>query len=111
MYRACAAFTRSPCSSSVTRAESSAFAGQLKSRETSAISASATTHLARATASFGAEGTGSPSQERLRPDEIAELCHRDASKRERKRIVAQSDTLQCAQWITCREQTRRSRDQ
>ena len=52
-YRACAAFTRSPCSSSVARAASSAFAGQPRSRETSAISASATTHLARATASFG----------------------------------------------------------
>src|SRR4029077_8921546 len=52
-YRACAAFTRSPCSSSVARAASSTFAGQPRSRETRAISASATTHLARATASFG----------------------------------------------------------
>ena len=52
-YCACAAFTRSPCSSSVARAASSAFAGQPRSREASAISASATTHLARATASFG----------------------------------------------------------
>src|SRR5579884_3851433 len=51
--RACAALTRSPCASSVARAASSAFAGQLRSRETSAISASATTHRARATASFG----------------------------------------------------------
>jgi hypothetical protein len=51
--RACATLTRSPCASSVIRAASSAFAGQLRSRETSAISASATTHLARATASFG----------------------------------------------------------
>ena len=51
--RACAAFTRSPCASSVARAASSAFAGQPRSRETSATSASATTHLARATASFG----------------------------------------------------------
>ena len=32
-YRACAAFTRSPCSSSVARAASSAFAGQPRSRE------------------------------------------------------------------------------
>ena len=37
----------------VGRAASSAFAGQPKSRATSAISASATTHLARATAPFG----------------------------------------------------------
>jgi hypothetical protein len=43
-YRAYAALTRSPCSSSVARAASSAFAGQPSSRETSAISASATTH-------------------------------------------------------------------
>jgi hypothetical protein len=50
--RACAAFRSSPCASSVARAVSSAFAGQLKSRETSAISASATTHRARATISF-----------------------------------------------------------
>src|SRR5712672_1530192 len=47
-YRACAAFTRSPCASSVARAASSAFAGQPRSRETSAISASATPYLARA---------------------------------------------------------------
>src|SRR5580700_7096870 len=52
-YRACAAFTRSPCCSSVTRAAASVFAGQPRSRETSAISASATTQRARATASFG----------------------------------------------------------
>src|SRR3989441_5346697 len=52
-YRACAAFARSPCSSSVARAASSIFAGQPRSREASAISASATMHLARATASLG----------------------------------------------------------
>ena len=52
-YRACAALSRSPCASSVARAASSAFADQPRSRETSATSASATMHLARATASFG----------------------------------------------------------
>ena len=52
-FRAWAAFIRSPCASSVTRAASSAFGGYPRSRETSAISASATTHLARATASRG----------------------------------------------------------
>src|SRR5213083_2668882 len=52
-YRAYAALTRSPCSSSVARAASSAFAGQPRSREASATSASATMHLARATASLG----------------------------------------------------------
>ncbi len=50
-FRACAAFTRSPCASRTARAASSAFAGQPRSREASAISASATTHLARATLS------------------------------------------------------------
>ena len=43
----------SPCASSVARAASSAFAGQPRSRETSAISASATMHRARAMASCG----------------------------------------------------------
>src|SRR5438094_739144 len=52
-YRAYAALTRSPCASSVARAASSAFAGQPRSREASATSASATMHLARATASLG----------------------------------------------------------
>ena len=54
--RACryrVAFARSPCRSRIVRAASSAFTGQIRSRETSAISASATTHLARATSSLG----------------------------------------------------------
>ena len=50
-------------------------------------------------------------QERLRADEIAELCHRDPPKRERGRIIAQRNTLQCAEWITCRQGTCRRRDQ
>ncbi len=53
MWPAWAALARSPCCSSVARAAASVFTGQLRSRETSAISASATTHLARATASRG----------------------------------------------------------
>ena len=46
-WRACAAFGPSPCRSSVARAASSALVGQPSSRETSAISASATTQRAR----------------------------------------------------------------
>ena len=46
--------------SSVARAASSALVGQPRSRETSAISASATTQRARATASLGAEGARRP---------------------------------------------------
>ncbi|WP_379988590.1 hypothetical protein [Dokdonella soli] len=42
---------------------------------------------------------------------IAELRHRDASKRERRRVVAQGDALQSAERITRRECARRSRDQ
>src|SRR5713101_5783375 len=60
---------------------------------------------------FRTEGTRSPSQESLRSNEIAELRHRDASKRESRRIVAQGDSLQCAEGITRCECTRRSSDQ
>src|SRR3954452_7932472 len=100
----------SPCSSSVARATSRAFAGHPRSRETSAISASATTHLARATASLGPKARRAP-QEGLRPNEVAEARHRDASECQRRRVVAQGDPVQRAERITCRERTRRGRDQ
>jgi hypothetical protein len=32
-----------------------------------------------------------------RPNEIAELRHRDASKHERRRVVVQGDSVQCAE--------------
>jgi hypothetical protein len=60
---------------------------------------------------FRAEGARRTSHESPRAYEIAELRHRDASKRERRRIVAQGDLVQCAQGITRRERTRRGRDQ
>ena len=60
---------------------------------------------------FRTEGARSTSQESLRSSEIAELRHRDASQRERRRIVAQRDSLQCAEGITGRERARRGRDQ
>ena len=50
-------------------------------------------------------------QQSLRANEIAELRHRDAAKRERRRVVAQGDPLQCAEEITRGERPRRSRDQ
>ena len=109
--RACAAFTQSPCFSSVARAASSAFGGQPRSRDTSAISASATTHLARATASLGTEGACRTLQQRLRAHEIAELRHRDPAKREGRRVVTQANPLQYAEEITRGERPRRSRDQ
>ena len=86
-------------------------AGQPRSRETSAISASATTHRARATASFGPKARAALSQQSLRAIEIAKLRHRDAAKRERRRVVAQGDPVQCAKRITRGERVRRSRDQ
>ena len=55
--------------------------------------------------------TRGTSQEGLCSDEVAELRHRDASKREGRRVVAQGDPLQCAEGITRRERTRRGRDQ
>jgi hypothetical protein len=51
------------------------------------------------------------SQERLRSYEIAKLRHRDPTKRERRRVVAQGDPVQCAEGITRRERARRGRDQ
>src|SRR5262245_35436163 len=57
------------------------------------------------------EGTGRASYERLRSHEIAELRHRDAAQRERRRIVAQRDPVQRAERITRGERTRRRRDQ
>jgi predicted dithiol-disulfide oxidoreductase (DUF899 family) len=50
-------------------------------------------------------------QQRLCPNEITELGHRDASQRERGRVVPQGDALQCAEGITCRKGARSSRDQ
>ena len=60
---------------------------------------------------FRIEGPPSTSQERLRANEIAELRHRDASERERRRVVAQGDPLQRPEGITRGQGTRRGRDQ
>src|SRR5712675_2498421 len=57
------------------------------------------------------EGARRTSHESLRANEIAELRHRDAAKRERRRVVAQGDPVQRAEGITRRERTRRGRDQ
>jgi hypothetical protein len=57
------------------------------------------------------ERAGSASQECFGSHELAKLRHRDASKRERWRIVAQSDPLQCAQRVARCECTRSSGDQ
>jgi hypothetical protein len=49
---------------------------------------------------FRTERARSTSQEYLRSYKIAELRHRDASKREPGRIVPQRNSLQCAEGIT-----------
>jgi hypothetical protein len=59
---------------------------------------------------FRTEGTPGRPQERLRPHEIPELCHRDPPKRQCRRILAQRDSLQCAKRITGSECTRCGRD-
>jgi hypothetical protein len=60
---------------------------------------------------FWTESARSLSQEFLGSYEITELCHRDASKRERRRIVAQCDSLQRAEGIARREGASCRRDQ
>src|SRR5438105_8457334 len=60
---------------------------------------------------FRTERTRSTSQESLCPNEITELRHRDASQRERWRVVSQGDALQCAQGITRRQCAPRGGDQ
>ena len=72
---------------------------QARSREASAISASTTTHRARATASRGPKARAGPPHQRFRAVEIAELGHRDAAKRERRRVVAQRHPVQRGEWI------------
>ena len=50
-------------------------------------------------------------QQLLRARQVAELRHRDAAQRQRRRIVAQRDPLQRRQRIARRERPRRGRDQ
>ena len=85
--------------------------GPLRSRETSAISASATTHRARAVASFGPKARAALRSSSFARVKVAELRHRDAAQRERGRIVAQRNPLQRRQRIARRERAGRSRDQ
>jgi len=57
------------------------------------------------------EGARRAFQESFRTGQVPEARHRDATKRERGRIVAQGNPFQCAEEITCGERTRRGRDQ
>jgi hypothetical protein len=49
---------------------------------------------------FRNEGARGTLHESLRANEIAELRHRDASKRERRRVVAQGDRFNAPEGIT-----------
>ena len=58
-----------------------------------------------------AEGACGAPQQRPGADKIAELRHRDAAQRQRRRIVAQGDEVECAERITRGERARRGCDQ
>jgi hypothetical protein len=60
---------------------------------------------------FRTEGARRTSHESFRANEIAELRHRDPSKRECGCVVAQGDPVQCAEGITRGERTCCGRDQ
>jgi len=57
------------------------------------------------------EGARRISQENFRANEIAELRHRDAAKRQPRRVVTQSDVVKGAEGITLGERTRSGGDQ
>jgi predicted dithiol-disulfide oxidoreductase (DUF899 family) len=59
----------------------------------------------------GTEGARRALQESLGADEIAELRHRDAAKREGRGVTTQANPLQYAKEVTRSESPRRSRDQ
>jgi hypothetical protein len=59
---------------------------------------------------FRTESARRIAQQSLCSNQIAELRHCDASKRERRRIVAQGDAVQRAERITRGERARRGRD-
>src|SRR5262249_583944 len=60
---------------------------------------------------FRTKGARGLLQEGLRPDQIAELRHRDTPEREGGRVIAQRDPVQRAERITHCECARRGRDQ
>ena len=60
---------------------------------------------------FRAEGAHGPPQQRLGAIEIAELRHRDAAQRQRRRVFAQGDAVQRAERVTRRQRQPCCRDQ
>jgi hypothetical protein len=56
------------------------------------------------------EGTRRAAQQNFCSSQIPQLRHGDASQRQRGRILAQSDTLECTEWIAVCERSRCGRD-
>jgi hypothetical protein len=54
---------------------------------------------------FRTESARGVSKKRLCSHEIAKLCHRNAAKCKRRRIIAQGNPLQCSERIPRRERT------
>ena len=109
--RACAALAGSPWACKAARAASSAFSGQASSRETSAISASATTQRARDSASFGSKAAGGAAQRGFGAPEIAQLRHGDAAQGQGGRVAPQGDVIEGAQRVAGRQRARSQGDQ
>ena len=59
---------------------------------------------------FRTEGASGTAYERSRSHEIAQLGHRNAPKRQCRRVVAQRHPIQCTEWITHRQRARRRCD-
>ena len=109
--RACAALTRSPCASSVTRAASSDFRRPAEIPRDQGDFGLGDNASRAGHRLFRTERARRTSQQSLGANEIAELRHRDASQRQRWRVVAQGDALQCAEDIARGECARRGGDQ
>ena len=82
-----------------------------RSRDASATSASATTQRARGKRLLRAKSPRGAAKQNPGLREIAELRHRDAAQRERRRIVAQRNQFQRAQRVAGRERTSRGAKQ
>ncbi len=110
-WRACAAFTRSPCASSVAarRVERLRRPAQVaRDQRDLGLGDDAARASHRL---FRTEGARCAAQESLGASEIAELRHGDAAKRESRRVVAQGNSLQCAERVTRGKRPRRGGDQ
>ena len=109
--RACSALPRSPRAASVAAAAASARGEPPRSRIASATSASATTQRARASSSCAPKPRAARLMSSRARAMLAELRHRDAAQRERRRVLAQADALERAERVAGGEGARGGRDQ